>query len=217
MHAGEVDVLVGTQMIAKGHDFRRITLVAAVQPDGALFSSDFRAPERLFALLLQAGGRAGRDAQYLKQQGSQGELWLQTFHPEHAVYAALRGHDYPLFAAQQLQERCEAGMPPFAFQALVRADARTQEVAQGFLQAASSAAQAHALPGLEHIALYPPVPLAIQRVANVERAQMLLESPSRPALQCFLAAWQPLLHHTRAQPEHKGLVRWLVDVDPLAI
>ena len=217
VHAGEVDVLVGTQMIAKGHDFRRITLVAAVQPDGALFSSDFRAPERLFALLLQAGGRAGRDAQYLKQQGSQGELWLQTFHPEHAVYAALRGHDYPLFAAQQLQERCEAGMPPFAFQALVRADARTQEVAQGFLQAASSAAQAHALPGLEHIALYPPVPLAIQRVANVERAQMLLESPSRPALQRFLAAWQPLLHHTRAQPEHKGLVRWLVDVDPLAI
>ena len=217
VHAGEVDVLVGTQMIAKGHDFRRITLVAAVQPDGALFSSDFRAPERLFSLLLQAGGRAGRDARYLQQQGSQGELWLQTFHPEHAVYAALRQHDYPLFATQQLQERREAGMPPFAFQALVRADARTQEVAQGFLQAASSAAQAHALPGLEHIALYPPVPLAVQRVANVERAQMLLESPSRPALQRFLAAWQPLLHAARAQPEHKGLVRWLVDVDPLAI
>ena len=217
VHAGEVDVLVGTQMIAKGHDFRRITLVAAVQPDGALFSSDFRAPERLFSLLLQAGGRAGRDARYLQQQGSQGELWLQTFHPEHAVYAALRQHDYPLFAAQQLQERREAGMPPFAFQALVRADARTQEAAQSFLQAASSAAQAHALPGLEHMALYPPVPLAVQRVANVERAQMLLESPSRPALQRFLAAWQPLLHATRARPEHKGLVRWLVDVDPLAI
>ena len=217
VHAGEVDVLVGTQMIAKGHDFRRITLVAAVQPDGALFSSDFRAPERLFSLLLQAGGRAGRDAQYLQQQGSQGELWLQTFHPEHAVYAALRQHDYPLFAQQQLQERREAGMPPFAFQALVRADARTQEAAQSFLQAASSAAQAHALPGLEQMALYPPVPLAVQRVANVERAQMLLESPSRPALQRFLAAWQPLLHATRAQPEHKGLVRWLVDVDPLSI
>ena len=217
VHAGEVDVLVGTQMIAKGHDFRRITLVAAVQPDGALFSSDFRAPERLFSLLLQAGGRAGRDAQYLQQQGSQGELWLQTFHPEHAVYAALRQHDYPLFAQQQLQERREAGMPPFAFQALVRADARTQEAAQSFLQAASTAAQAHQLAGLEQMALYPPVPLAVQRVANVERAQMLLESPSRPALQRFLAAWQPLLHATRAQPEHKGLVRWLVDVDPLSI
>ena len=108
-------------------------------------------------------------------------------------------------------------MPPFAFQASVRVDARTQEVAQAFLQAASAAAQAHQLAGLEQVALYPPVPLAIQRVANVERAQMLLESPSRAALQRFLAAWQPLLHATRAQPEHKGLVRWLVDVDPLVI
>ena len=217
VHSGEIDVLIGTQMVAKGHDFRRITLVAAVQPDGALFSSDFRAPERLFALLMQASGRAGRDAQYVAAQGSRSEMWLQTFHPEHAIVAALRQHDYPAFAAQQLQERHDAAMPPFAFQALVRADARTQEVAQGFLQAASAAAQAGQLPGLEQVALYPPVPLTIQRVANIERAQMLLESPSRAALQRFLAAWQPLLHTTRSQPEHKGLVRWLVDVDPLTI
>ena len=181
VHSGEVDVLIGTQMVAKGHDFRRITLVAAVQPDGALFSSDFRATERLFALLLQASGRAGRDAQYVAAQGSRSEMWLQTFHPEHAIVAALRQQDYPAFAAQQLQEREGAAMPPFAFQALVRADARTQAVAQGFLQAASDAARAHALAGLEHVTLYPPVPLTIQRVANVERAQMLLESPSRPS------------------------------------
>ena len=217
VHSGEIDVLVGTQMVAKGHDFRRITLVAAVQPDGALFSSDFRAPERLFALLMQASGRAGRDARYVAAQGSRSEMWLQTFHPEHAIVAALRQHDYPAFAAQQLHERRDAAMPPFAFQALVRADARTQEVAQGFLQAAGAAAQTAQLPGLEHVTLYPPVPLAIQRVANVERAQMLLESPSRAALQRFLAAWQPLLHTTRSQPAHKGLVRWLIDVDPLAI
>ncbi|NMM88862.1 primosomal protein N' [Rhodococcus sp. SRB_17] len=217
VHSGEIDVLVGTQMVAKGHDFRRITLVAAVQPDGALFSSEFRAPERLFALLMQASGRAGRDAHYVATQGSRSEMWLQTFHPEHAIVAALRQHDYPAFAAQQLQERCDAAMPPFAFQALVRADARTQQVAQGFLQAASEAAGQQALPGLEHVTLYPPVPLTVQRVANVERAQMLLESPSRTALQRFLAAWQPVLHATRSQPEHKGLVRWLVDVDPLAI
>ena len=218
VHAGEVDVLVGTQMIAKGHDFRRITLVAAVQPDGALFSSDFRAPERLFSLLMQAGGRAGRDAQYLERQGSRSELWLQTFYPEHAIVAALRQHDYVAFAEQQLQERRDAAMPPFAFQALMRADARTQEAAQGFLTAASQAAHAQGLPGLgAHVTLYPAVPLAIQRVANVERAQMLLESDNRPALQHFLAAWQPLLHTLRRQPEHKGLVRWLVDVDPLAI
>ncbi|GKS97055.1 primosomal protein N' [Acidovorax sp. SUPP2825] len=217
VHAGEVDVLVGTQMVAKGHDFRRITLVAAVQPDGALFSSDFRAPERLFALLLQAAGRAGRDARYVAEQGSRCEMWVQTYHPDHAVYAALRRHDYPAFADSQLAERAEAAMPPFAYQALVRADARTQEVAQAFLAAASAAAQADGLPGLEHVTLFPPVPLAIQRVANVERAQMLLESGSRAALQRFLSAWQPVLHATRAAPEHKGLIRWLVDVDPLTI
>jgi len=217
VHAGEVDVLVGTQMIAKGHDFRRITLVAAVQPDGALFSSDFRAPERLFALLHQAAGRAGRDAAYLAAQGTRCEMWVQSFHPQHAVFEALRTHDYPAFAAQQLKEREEAAMPPFAFQALVRADARTQAVAQGFLAAASSAAHAHGLPGLDQVTLYPPVPLTIQRVANVERAQMLLESGSRTALQRFLAHWQPVLQATRGQPEHKGLVRWLIDVDPLTI
>lgn len=218
VHAGEVDVLVGTQMIAKGHDFRRITLVAAVQPDGALFSSDFRASERLFALLMQAAGRAGRDAAYVAAQATQAEMWVQTFHPQHAVYEALRKHDYEAFAAQQLKEREEAAMPPFAYQALVRADARTQDVAQGFLQAASAAAHAAALPGLDGtVILFPPVPLTIQRVANVERAQMLMESSSRAALQRFLAAWQPVLQATRSQPAHKGLIRWLVDVDPLAI
>ena len=217
VHSGEVDVLVGTQMIAKGHDFRRITLVAAVQPDGALFSSDFRAPERLFALLMQAAGRAGRDAAYMAAQGTQCEMWVQSFHPQHAVFEALRTHDYPAFATQQLKEREEAAMPPFSYQALVRADARTQEVAQGFLSAATAAVHATGLPGLDLVTLFPPVPLTIQRVANVERAQMLMESPSRAALQRFLAAWQPVLQTTRSQPEHKGLIRWLVDVDPLAI
>ena len=219
VHAGEVDVLVGTQMIAKGHDFRRITLVAAVQPDGALFSSDFRAAERLFALLMQAAGRAGRDAAYMAAQGTACEMWIQSYHPKHAVFEALRTHDYEAFAAQQLKEREEAAMPPFSYQALVRADARTQEVAQGFLSAATAAARAAQLPGLPDgtVILFPPVPLTIQRVANVERAQMLMESSSRAALQRFLAAWQPVLHATRSLPEHKGLVRWLVDVDPLLI
>ncbi|WP_265258803.1 replication restart helicase PriA [Verminephrobacter aporrectodeae] len=217
VHSGAVDVLVGTQMIAKGHDFRRITLVAAVQPDGALFSSDFRAPERLFALLMQAGGRAGRDAVYMAAQGTQCEMWVQSFCPRHAVFETLRTHDYPAFAAQQLRERAQAAMPPFSHLALVRADARTQEVAQGFLSAASAAAHAAALPGLERVTLFPPVPLAIQRVANVERAQMLLESPRRAALQHFLLAWKSVLQATRHDPAHKGLIRWLVDVDPLEI
>jgi primosomal protein N' (replication factor Y) len=215
VHSGEVDVLVGTQMIAKGHDFRRITLVAAVAPDNALFSSDFRAPERLFSLLMQAAGRAGRDAGI----SGQSEMWVQTFHPAHPLFEALKRHDYPAFAAQQLQEREQAAMPPFSFQALVRAEARTQEVAQSFLKAASAAAAS--LPDAEHYAqhltLYPAVPMSMQRVANVERAQMLIESPSRAALQHFLTAWQGVLHATRQAPEGKGLIRWAVDVDPLAI
>ena len=215
VHAGEVDVLVGTQMIAKGHDFRRITLVAAVNPDGALFSSDFRAPERLFSLLMQSAGRAGRDSTWLAAQGSQAEMWIQTFHPRHPLFDALRGHDYPRFAARQLQERKAAAMPPFAFQALVRADARTQEAAQAFLNTAGQAADA--LPEAAGVMRYPAVPLAVQRVANVERAQMLLESRSRVALQRLLAAWQPLLHELRRGPAGQGLVRWLVDVDPQAI
>ena len=217
VHAGDVDVLVGTQMVAKGHDFRRITLVAAVQPDSALYSSDYRAPERLFCLLMQAAGRAGRDAQYVQAQGSHPEMWIQTHEPQNAVYTALRKHDYPAFARRQLQERLDAGMPPYAFQAIVRADARSQEAAQAFLAAATQVARDAGLPYLDEVFIYPPIPMAVQRVANVERAQMLLEAGNRSALLRFLNAWQQYLHWLRAQPEHKALVRWLVDVDPLSI
>jgi primosomal protein N' (replication factor Y) (superfamily II helicase) len=207
VHAGEVDVLVGTQMIAKGHDFRRVTLVAAVNPDGALFSSDFRAPERLFSLLMQAAGRAGRDAAHSEAS----EMWIQTWYPTHPLFQALKKHDYATFVASQLTERQQAGMPPFSFQALVRADARSQEAAQAFLTAAAQAAET--LPGADQVTVYPAVPMTIQRVANVERAQMLVESPSRTALQRFLAAWQAELHAVR----DKSVLRWAVDVDPLAI
>jgi primosomal protein N' (replication factor Y) (superfamily II helicase) len=207
MHAGDVDVLVGTQMVTKGHDFRRITLVAAINPDSALFSSDFRAPERLFGLLMQAAGRAGRDA----AQAGASEMWVQTWNPKHPLFTSLRKHDYPAFAAQQLKEREQAGMPPFGFQALLRADARTQEAAQAFLNAASAASQG--LEGAEHVTLYSAVPMGVQRIANVERAQLLVESASRGALQRFLSAWQPVLQATK----EKGLIRWAVDVDPLVI
>jgi primosomal protein N' (replication factor Y) len=219
VHSGEVDVLVGTQMIAKGHDFRRITLVAAVNPDGALFSSDFRAPERLFALLMQAGGRAGRDA----EQSASSEMWVQTFHPSHPLFEALKKHDYPAFAEQQLKERLEAGLPPSTFQALIRSDAREQSVAQAFLNHANAQLQSleglgtHDASALAEVSVYPAVPMSIQRVANVERAQMLIESASRKALHRVLELLQEQLHASRSEPHHKGLIRWLVDVDPLAI
>jgi len=213
VHAGEVDVLVGTQMIAKGHDFRRIGLVAAVNPDSSLFSSDFRAPERLFALLMQAAGRAGRDA----AQASPSEMWVQTWHPAHPLYAALRQHDFAAFAATQLKERASAGLPPYSHLAVLRAEAKTVAAARGFLVAAAEVAPA-AGAGAE-VMVYAPVPLGIARVADVERMQMLVESPSRQALQAMLRAWLPLLASLRQErnaPEQR-LLRWAVDVDPLTI
>ena len=211
VHAGAVDVLVGTQMIAKGHDFRKVSLVAALNPDGALFSSDFRAPERLFSLLMQAAGRAGRDAQM--QRISPCEMWVQTFHPQHPLFEALKQHDYPAFAAQQLGERQQAQLPPFSFQALVRAEARNQAAAQAFLNAMREAGAG--LAETLQIDIYPAVPMAMQRVANVERAQMLIECQSRKALQQFLSIWHPQVHALRA--EHRQIIRWAIDVDPLAI
>jgi len=208
VHDGEVDILVGTQMVTKGHDFRRISLVVAVNPDSALFSSDFRAAERQFALLMQAAGRAGRDAAHA---GS--EMWVQTWHPQHALFAALRAHDYALFAQRLLTEREAAGLPPFAHLALLRAEARDAAAAMKFLRRAAELGAA--LPEAAGVAVYPPVPMAVARVANVERLQMLAESASRLRLQRFLAAWLPQLHALRG--EVKGLARWAVDVDPLAI
>ena len=209
VHDGTVDILVGTQMITKGHDFRRIRFVAAVNPDGALFSSDFRAPERLFALLMQAGGRAGRDA----DQGSVAEMWVQTWHRDHPLYQALARHDYEQFAKTQLAERQSASLPPFSHLALLRAEARTAEAAHAFLLAAAQAAAG--LVGSDSLLVYPPVPHAVARVANVERMQMLVEAAQRPRLQAFLRDWVPVLLALRR--EHKAVLRWAVDVDPLAI
>jgi len=212
VHAGEVDVLVGTQMVAKGHDFRRITLVAAVNPDSGLFASDFRAPERLFALLMQAGGRAGRDA----ARATVSEMWLQTWHPHHPLYAALRAHDFAAFAASQLRERESAGLPPFSSLALLRAEARSAQAAADFLHAAAAAAAG--LPEAEGVTVYPPVPPPVARVAGVERMQMLVESRSRGALQRLLTQWLPALHALRQKDKtHRAVLRWAVDVDPLAI
>jgi primosomal protein N' (replication factor Y) len=169
----------------------------------------------LFALLMQAAGRAGRDAGFVSSQGTSVEVWVQTWYPQHPLFQALARHDYPGFAATELAQRQAAAMPPFAHQALVRAEARTQAVAQAWLQLASEASAG--LPGRDRLTIYPPVPMAVPRVANVERAQMLVESPSRPALQAFLTAWQPSLHRCRQDPATHGLLRWAIDVDPLSL
>ena len=212
VHAGDVDILVGTQMVAKGHDFRRIGLVAAVNPDTSLFSSDFRAPERLFALLMQAAGRAGRDA-----AGGASEMWLQTAHPGHPLYQALARHDFAGFAAGQLAERLSAGLPPYSHLAVLRAEAKTASAARDFLAAAAQAAAD--LAAAHEVMVYAPVPLDVARVADVERMQMLLESASRPGLQAMLTAWLPRLDELRQARSavSERILRWAVDVDPLTI
>jgi len=202
VHAGDVDILVGTQMIAKGHDFQRVTLVGVMNADAALFSHDFRATERLFAQLMQVSGRAGRG-------GARGEVLIQSGHPRHAIYDALIRHDYPGFANATLAERREARLPPFVFQALLRAEARTLEGALAFLDAGAEALDT--IPGAERVTRYDPVPMTIVKVFNVHRAQLLIESASRAALQSTLRAWLPLLR------DLKGALRWTVEVDPLDI
>jgi primosomal protein N' (replication factor Y) len=200
IHNGEVDLLIGTQMLAKGHDFPRLTLVGVVGADAALFAADFRAPERLFAQLMQVGGRSGRAA-------LAGEVLIQTEYPEHPLYQALVDHDYARFARAQLAEREVAGFPPFSFQAMLRAEARDMAQSLAFLSAARVAAES--LAG-EYVTLYDPVPMRMARLMTLERGQLLVESYSRPALQAFLAAWMERLY---AQKMPSGL-RWHIDVDP---
>jgi primosomal protein N' (replication factor Y) (superfamily II helicase) len=202
VHAGDVDILVGTQMIAKGHDFQRVSLVGVLNADNALFSHDFRASERLFAQLMQVSGRAGR-------AGLPGEVLVQTRYPRHALYHALARHDYNGFANAQLAERRDAHLPPFVYQALLRAEGRTLEAALGFLAQA-----AHALteiPAAGRVTVYDAVPMTIVKVMHVHRAQLLVESQSRAALQATLRAWQPALRALR------GVLRWNLEVDPLDI
>jgi len=201
IHAGAADILVGTQMLAKGHDFPMLTLVGVVGADAALFAADFRAPERLFSQLMQVGGRSGRAA-------LPGEVLLQTEYPQHPLYRALIEHDYSAFAHAQLAERNVAGFPPFAFQALLRAEAPELVKALAFLTTAVEAAQN--LVAAE-ILIYDPVPMRLARLKNRERAQLLVESRNRPALQNFLAQWMARLYGLKAPRE----LRWHLDVDPL--
>ena len=201
IHDGEADILVGTQMLAKGHDFPRLTLVGVVGADAALFAADCRAPERLFAQLMQVAGRAGR-AQL------PGEVLIQTQYPDHPLYAAVVGHDYPAFAETQLAERRVAGFPPYGHQAMLRAEAPQMADAIAFL------ATARAWPGAgshSGVTLYDPVPMRMAKLANLERAQLLVESVSRPALQAFLTPWREAIEGLRAPSR----LRWHLEVDPL--
>ena len=203
VHRGEVDLLIGTQMVAKGHDFQNLTLVGILNPDTALFSQDYRASERLFAQLMQVAGRAGRTAP--KAGAVPSEVLIQTRYPQHPLFAALLAQDYARFAAGLLTEREAAGLPPFIFQALLRAEARELPIALAFLKEAATVLTQRG------ITINDPIPLTMTRVANVDRAQLLIESTSRPALQAFLKEW---LTRLRAL---KSRARWSVEIDPVEI
>lgn len=207
VHSGAVDILVGTQMVSKGHDFKRLGLVGVINADAALFSQDFRAPERLFAQLVQVAGRAGRH-----QAGA--EVLVQTEYPEHAVYQALVAQDYERFANKELKERQALQLPPYSYQALLTTEAPTLKESIAFLrQARQWAVQWLRAQGGQKVLVYDPVPLPIVRVADRERAQLLVESASRTALQQFLAVWDQRLE----QIAQKMRRSYTLEVDPLSI
>jgi primosomal protein N' (replication factor Y) len=198
VHRGDVDILIGTQMVAKGHDFKKLTLVGILNPDTALFSQDYRASERLFAQLMQVAGRAGR-------AGLASEVLIQSRYCTHPLYGAVMRHDYDRFAGSLLEERHQAALPPYMYQALLRAEAPELATAIAFLEAARDVLPSDA------VVINEPIPMTMTRVHNVDRAQLLVESNSRPALQAFLTEWVDAL---RAM---KSRVRWSLEVDPLDI
>lgn len=203
VHRGEVDILIGTQMVAKGHDFKNLTLVGIINPDTALFSHDYRASERLFAQLMQVSGRAGRAGQ--REGGSRAEVLVQTRYPTHPLYASLMAHDYDGFAASVLEERQQAALPPFMYQALLRAEGREMDIAMQFLH------EAVACVGSDGITVHAPIPMAIARVAHVERAQLLIECESRPLMLAFLREWLAVLRQIKTR------AKWSLEVDPVMI
>ena len=197
----ELDILVGTQMLAKGHDFPRLTLVGVLGADNALYSADFRATERLVALLMQVAGRAGR-------AGLAGEVLVQTDFPEHPVYAALAAHDYERYAGTLLAERRVAQLPPWTHVALLAAEAHQRADVDEFLRIAHTLGTALAA---QHAALevFSPVPALLARRAGFERGQLVVQGTHRAVLQRFLSAWREALE---AIPGRR--VRWALDVDP---
>ena len=194
----EIDILVGTQMLAKGHDFARLNLVIVLNADGSLYSADFRAPERLFAELMQVSGRAGR-------ADKPGKVLIQTQLPEHPVFAAVKAQDYAVFAENELNERQMFAMPPFGFQTAVRADAPRVADAMEFLNAAKETL-APLLP--ESVSQFGAAPMLMVRLAERERAQIFLESTSRQDLHRAVSLWVQVLQQNR-----DGKIRWSVDVD----
>jgi len=214
IHQGKVDIVVGTQMIAKGHDYQNIGLVAVLDADARLFSQDFRAAERLFAQLVQVAGRAGRAG---KDGQAGGDIYIETQYPESAVYQHLLRHDIDGFLSHTAREREEAGFPPFSYQALVHAEAKSLDKAIQFLSSLKAKLKSQALMSKE-LRVYDPVPKAVMRVAGMERAQLLIESDGRKQLQEILEfVDRELRDNSQGRISKTSRIRWLIERDPIAI
>ena len=200
VHANEIDILIGTQMLAKGHDFPNLTLVGVIDTDSALFSPDFRAAERLFAQLMQVSGRAGRAEK-------PGEVLIQTAFPSHHLFNALRSQDYPVYAQTLLQEREMAQFPPFCYLALLRAEASNYLDVEAFLNFAFELARSLS----QQVLTYDPMRAQMEKLKGMERGQILMQANQRGALQKLLAALTPQLRASKLAAR----VRWSVDVDPM--
>ncbi|MNH15927.1 Primosomal protein N' [compost metagenome] len=202
---GQPCILVGTQMLAKGHHFPRVTLVSILDADGGLFSGDFRASERMAQMIVQVAGRAGRAEE-------PGKVIIQTHLADHPLLVQLTEQGYFAFAEQALSERRAAGLPPFAHLALLRAEAHKPGQAEGFLDEACSAAeQLLAEQNLHGIELLGPVPAPMERRAGRFRAQLLLQANARAPLHRLISAWLLVLEQMPSGRQ----VRWSLDVDPV--
>jgi len=208
VHSGDARILVGTQMLTKGHHFPEVTLVVILDADQGLFASDFRATERLAQTITQVAGRAGREAR-------PGEVMIQTQFPEHPLLQRLIAEGYESFAASALEERREAGWPPYSRLALLRAEAKDSLRLDSFLRAA--VASGHALNESaakeSAVKILGPAAALIARRADHFRAHLLIETAVRSSLQRFLARWLP---QVEALDGPTGL-RWSIDVDPLEV
>ena len=201
VHASEVDILVGTQMLTKGHDFGALSLVVVLGADSGLYSADFRASERLFAQLIQVAGRSGR-------AGTAGEVLVQTQWADHELFQALIRNDFDGYTQTLLEERRIAGFPPYAYQAVLRADSPKLELATTFLTEVRQLAD----PLATQVLIAGPAPALMARLANRERVQLMLESPQREALHQLL---HKLLPQVKTAAKHHGRhLRWSLDVDP---
>lgn len=199
MYQRQVDILIGTQMLAKGHDFPSVALVVILNADGGLYSADFRAAEHLFAQLIQVSGRAGR-------ADIPGRVMIQTQWPEHPLYQYLQHHNFNGFVSAQLAERNEAGFPPYVYQAMLRADSDKLDRSIQFLKEVK-----YLVSVPDGVKISGPAPALMVRLARRERAQLVVESTSRPALHVFLTLWLEEIRHIHPQFR---TVRWSIDVDP---